>query len=85
MMLDIFNNSANPFYRFGQVLFLDKIKKEEWIPFIVDAFQRTGKEITYGSEESICNASTFFKNAVAFRSKRRGVLKKRLGCFETSL
>ena len=55
MMLDIFNNSANPFYRFGQVLFLDKIKKEEWIPFIVGAFQRTGKEITNAQAERICD------------------------------
>ena len=55
MMMDIFNNSANPFYRFGQVLFLDKIKKEEWIPFIVGAFQRTGKEITNAQAERICD------------------------------
>ena len=55
MMLDIFNNSANPFYRFGQVLFLDKIKKEEWIPFITGAFGRTGKEITNTQAERICD------------------------------
>lgn len=55
MMMDIFNNSANPFYRFGQVLFLEKIKKEEWIPFITSAFQRTGKEITDAQAERICD------------------------------
>ena len=55
MMMDIFNNSANPFYRFGQVLFLNKIKKEEWIPFITGAFGRTGKSITEAQAERICD------------------------------
>lgn len=55
MMLDIFNNSSNPFYRFGQVLFLQKIKKEEWIPFIVNAFSRTGKEISEAQAGYLCD------------------------------
>lgn len=55
MMLDIFNNSSNPFYRFGQVLFLQKIKKEEWIPFIVGSFQKTGKSITEQQAGRLCD------------------------------
>ena len=55
MMLDIFNNSSNPFYRFGQVLFLQKIKKEEWVPFIVNAFKRTNKEISKEQAEQLCD------------------------------
>lgn len=55
MMMDIFNNSANPFYRFGQVLFLSKIKKEEWIPFIVDAFRKTDKRITEMQANRLCD------------------------------
>lgn len=55
MMLDIFNNSSNPFYRFGQVLFLQKIKKEEWLPFIVNAFKRTNKEISKEQAEQLCD------------------------------
>lgn len=54
MMLDIFNKSSNPFYRFGQVLFLQKIAKEEWVPFIVQSFRKTGKEITEKQAEYIC-------------------------------
>lgn len=46
MMMDIFNNSSNPFYRFGQVLFLQKIKKEEWVNYIVLSFRKTGREIS---------------------------------------
>lgn len=55
MMLDIFNNSSNPFYRFGQVLFLQKIKKEKWVPFIVNAFKRTNKEISKEQAEQLCD------------------------------
>lgn len=55
MMLDIFNNSHNPFYRFGQVLFLKKIRQEEWIPFIVNAFERTGKSITPELAQRLCS------------------------------
>lgn len=54
MMLDIFNNSSNPFYRFGQVLFLQKIKKEEWIPFIVTSFRKTGKSISEEQADKLC-------------------------------
>lgn len=55
MMMDIFNNSSNPFYRFGQVLFLQKIKKEEWVPFIVNAFRRTDKEISEEQAGQLCD------------------------------
>lgn len=55
MMMDIFNNSSNPFYRFGQVLFLQKIKKEEWIPFIVRSFRKTGKSISKEQAERLCD------------------------------
>lgn len=54
MMLDIFNNSSNPFYRFGQVFFLQKIKKEEWIPFIVNSFRKTGKSISEEQADKLC-------------------------------
>lgn len=54
MMMDIFNNSSNPFYRFGQVLFLQKIKKEEWMPFIVNSFRKTSKSINEEQAGRLC-------------------------------
>lgn len=45
MMIDIFNSSAKPFYHFGQIMFLQKIAKNEWVKFIVDSFEHTGKKI----------------------------------------
>ena len=38
MMMDLFNKQSMPFYRFGDVLFLDKIKREDWVPFIKGRF-----------------------------------------------
>lgn len=55
MMLNIFNNSNSPFYRFGQVIFMNKIAKEHWMPFIVSAFENTGKSISAGFVERICD------------------------------
>jgi hypothetical protein len=45
MMTDIFNNSSKPFYRFGDIMMLPKIKEEKWISFIVSSFASTGKAI----------------------------------------
>lgn len=35
-----------PFYKFGDILFLEKIPKEDWIEFIGRKFSETGKEIS---------------------------------------
>ena len=55
MMMDIFNNASNPFYRFGQVLYLKKISKEHWIPYIQSSFQKTGKHIDEQWASRICD------------------------------
>lgn len=55
MMIDIFGNANNPFYRFGQVLFLQKIDKDYWIPYIIDGFRTTGKSISSELASRICD------------------------------
>lgn len=45
MMTDIFNNSSKPFYRFGDILLLQKIKRDKWVSFIEKSFKDTGKLI----------------------------------------
>lgn len=55
MMMDIFGNSKNPFYRFGQMITLKKIAKEYWKPFIHDSFYNYGKSISDDIIEKICN------------------------------
>lgn len=48
MMTEIFNKPSKPFYRFGDVMLLDKIALEKWVPFIVNGFKETGKIIAEG-------------------------------------
>jgi len=47
MMIEIFNSSSKPFYRFGQIMFLSKIEEKEWVKFIVDSFKDTDKVISH--------------------------------------
>lgn len=56
MLSMIFNDSSSPFYRFGAVFFLQKIEKKYWIPFITQAFDKTGKCISIDHCEHIVNA-----------------------------
>lgn len=46
MLLDIFSNYEMPFYKFGDIMFLDKIGEEDWVKFIVSRFADTGKNIS---------------------------------------
>jgi uncharacterized protein len=46
MMTELFNSSGKPFYRFGDILFLNKINPDKWLHFIVKSFSSTGKSIT---------------------------------------
>ena len=45
MMNEIFNSSSKPFYRFGDIKFLQKITAEKWKTFIKAGFKRTKKQI----------------------------------------
>ena len=46
MLLNIFNNYGMPFYKFGDILFLSKIERGEWVSFISRRFSSTGKKIS---------------------------------------
>jgi hypothetical protein len=59
MMATIFENPSMPFYKFGDVTFLKKIKQEHWIPFIVKRFKETGKSI---SEELAAQIAVLMEN-----------------------
>lgn len=45
MLMDVFTSPSMPFYKFGDILFLQKIKEKEWISFIKKRFSETGKNI----------------------------------------
>ena len=46
LMMEFFTKSSMPFYKFGEILFLEKIKEQYWIPFITGRFSATGKTIS---------------------------------------
>lgn len=46
MLLNIFNNYGMPFYKSGDILFLSKIERAEWVTFISERFADTGKQIS---------------------------------------
>ena len=46
MMMEVFADSSMPFYKFGDIFFLNKIDTEHFIPFITERFSSTGKSIT---------------------------------------
>lgn len=54
MLTDIFTNPSMPFYKFGDLFFLQKIASVEWISFIVKRFADTGKEIPEDIAALIC-------------------------------
>ena len=46
MLMDVFTSPSMPFYKFGDIVFLEKIQQSEWIRFISGRFEDTGKKIT---------------------------------------
>lgn len=44
-MMELFENASGPFYKFGDLFLLEKIKKEPFVEFIVRSFSRTEKSI----------------------------------------
>jgi AAA+ ATPase superfamily predicted ATPase len=53
MMMDVFTKPSMPFYKFGDLLFLEKISVHDWRKFIVKRFAETGKTITELQAEKI--------------------------------
>ena len=45
MMMEVFTSTEMPFYKFGDLMFLQKIKIENWIPFLTKRFIDSGKRI----------------------------------------
>ena len=57
LMENIFNDKSMPFYKFGDMMFLEKIPTEEWIPFVCGKFRETGKNISPEQVSRICEAT----------------------------
>lgn len=55
IMAELFSRQSMPFYKFGDVFFLQKISTEDWITFICERFESTGKKIAPEQAKIICD------------------------------
>jgi uncharacterized protein len=53
MLMEVFTSPSMPFYKFGDLIFLGRIKREYWKAFIEERFRSTGKSITPVQAETI--------------------------------
>lgn len=46
MMTELFTKQSKPFYKFGEILYLPKIERTDWIKYIQEQFSATKKKIS---------------------------------------
>jgi len=46
MMIELFSSQEMPFYKFGNIMFLEKIVTKHWQKYIKQNFEKTGKKIS---------------------------------------
>lgn len=56
MMVELFEKQSMPFYKFGDLVYLPKISRKDWVSFIVHKFSETGKIISASLADKIANA-----------------------------
>lgn len=57
MMTSLFNDQKMPFYKFGDMMFLQRIPSKEWVPFVIKKFKETGKTISREQVFRICEVT----------------------------
>jgi hypothetical protein len=45
MLMQVFTSPSMPFYKFGDIMFIEKISTKDWEKYITERFRATGKEI----------------------------------------
>ena len=64
MMEKMFQSQRHPFYRFGDLFYLDKISETDWVEYICDRFRVTGKEISRELASEICTVTDRYSSYV---------------------
>lgn len=54
LMENMFNDTSMPFFKFGDIMFLDKISTDNWVQYICYRFKESGKEINASQAMKIC-------------------------------
>ena len=71
MLLDVFTNASMPFYKFGDLMFLEKIDTDHWIRFIKKRFKDTGKTIASAEARmivSLADSHSYYVQQLAQQS-----------------
>lgn len=55
MMMELFEKQSMPFYKFGEIMYLQKIEEKYWTKYICNAFQQTKKTINVELATIIAN------------------------------
>lgn len=64
MMEQMFQNQSYPFYRFGDLFYLDKISEDDWVAYIRERFKVTGKRISDDLARVICSVTDRYSSYV---------------------
>lgn len=64
MMEKMFQSQSHPFYRFGDLFYLDKISETDWVEYICDRFRVTGKGISRELASEICTVTDRYSSYV---------------------
>ncbi len=55
MLMDVFTSPSMPFYKFGSLIFLEKIPSNYWVNYIREQFKATGKKISKKQSSEIAS------------------------------
>ncbi len=64
IMEKIFLSQSHPFYRFGDIVYLKKISEADWVEYIRDRFNVTGKSISEDYARQICQLTDRYSSYV---------------------
>ncbi len=64
MMEQMFQNQSFPFYRFGDFFYLNKISEADWVEYICQRFEATGKHIPEELAREICQVTDRYSSYV---------------------
>lgn len=56
LMNELFEKKNLPFYKFGDAMYLPKISTADWVEYIRERFESTGKNISKELAEKVCSA-----------------------------
>jgi uncharacterized protein len=88
MLIEMFNAPGMPFYRFGDIILLDKISLQHWIHFITKSFGQTGKIIATDLAEKIAatmQCHSYYTQQLAHRVWMRTEKKATSEIFDSAL